>query len=135
VRKLVLFTWQYFIDHPEFLSLLATENLHRAAYLKKSRNIRHLHALLVDIINGLLERGAKQKNFHIGIDPVEFHISIAGFGFFHISNRHTLSTIFGKDLSTPKCLPQRDEDIVAVVLAFLQRMEILKGFVFGTASS
>ena len=26
IRKLVNFTWQYFIDHPEFLSLLATEN-------------------------------------------------------------------------------------------------------------
>ena len=34
MRELVLFTWQYFIDHPEFLSLLGTENLHRAAYLK-----------------------------------------------------------------------------------------------------
>ena len=27
MRRLVLFTWQYFIDHPEFLSLLVTENM------------------------------------------------------------------------------------------------------------
>jgi hypothetical protein len=48
MRKLALFTWQYFIVYPEFLSLLATENLNRAAYLKKSTRIRHLHAPLVE---------------------------------------------------------------------------------------
>jgi AcrR family transcriptional regulator len=120
MRKLVLFTWQYFIDHPEFLSLLATENLNRAAYLKKSKNIRHLHAPLVGMIEALLERGAKQKIFRTGIDPVELYISIAGLGFFYMSNRHTLSTIFGKDLSKPARLAQRGEHIVEMVLAFLK---------------
>src|ERR1700730_14387857 len=33
MRALVEFTWSYFIEHPEFLSLLGTENLNRAAYL------------------------------------------------------------------------------------------------------
>jgi AcrR family transcriptional regulator len=119
MRKLALFTWQYFIDHPEFLSLLATENLNRAAYLKKSTRIRHLHAPLVDMIRGLLERGANQKIFRADIDPVELYISIAGLGFFYMSNRHTLSTIFGKDLSTPRRLAQRGDHIVEVVLTFL----------------
>ncbi|WP_040622744.1 TetR/AcrR family transcriptional regulator, partial [Rhodovulum sp. PH10] len=43
IRELVRFTWQYFIDHPEFLTLLGTENLHRARYLKQSAKIRALH--------------------------------------------------------------------------------------------
>jgi AcrR family transcriptional regulator len=120
MRKLVLFTWQYFIDHPEFLSLLATENLNRAAYLKKSRRIRHLHVPLVDMISDLLERGAKQKVFRAGVDPVELYISIAALGFFYLSNRHTLSTIFGKELSAPARLARRGEHIVEVVLAFLK---------------
>ena len=31
MRELVRFTWRYFLAHPEFLSLLGTENLNKAA--------------------------------------------------------------------------------------------------------
>jgi AcrR family transcriptional regulator len=121
MRKLVLFTWHYFIEHPEFLSLLGTENLNRATYLKKSRRIRHLHAPLVGMISDLLARGAEQKLFRADVDPVELYISIAALGFFYMSNRHTLSVIFGKELSAPDRLAQRGEHIVDVVLAFLRQ--------------
>src|SRR5204863_4894856 len=47
MRELVEFTWRYFIDHPEFLSLLLTENFNRARYLKNSRRIRELHSPLL----------------------------------------------------------------------------------------
>ena len=120
MRKLVLFTWQYFIDHPEFLSLLGTENLNRAAYLKKSKRIRHLHAPLVGIIGNLLKRGAAQGVFRPGIDPVDLYISIAGLGFFYMANRHTLSTIFGRDLNAKPRLMQRGKHIVDVVMTFLE---------------
>jgi len=120
MRELILFTWQYFIDHPEFLSLLGTENLHRAAYLKKSKRIRDLHSPLVGMIADLLERGARQKVFRKGIDPVDLYITIAALGFFYMSNRHTLSTIFGRDLATPANLQARGRHIVEVVLAYLK---------------
>jgi len=123
IRRLVLFTWQYFIDHPEFLGLLATENMNRAAYLKKSKRIRSLHAPLVGMIRDLLERGAKQKIFRAGIDPVDLYISIAALGFFYMSNRHTLSTIFGRNLNAPERLVQRGEHIVEMVLTFLSPTE------------
>jgi AcrR family transcriptional regulator len=120
MRELVLFTWQYFIDHPEFLSLLGTENLHRAAYLKKSKRIRDLHSPLVGMIADLLERGVRQKVFRKGVDPVDLYITIAALGFFYMSNRHTLSTIFGRDLATPASLETRGRHIVEVVLAYLK---------------
>ncbi len=119
MRKLVLFTWQYFIDHPEFISLLTTENLNRATYLKKSKRIRNLHAPLVGVIGDLLDRGVNQKMFRRGVDPVDLYISIAGLGFFYMSNRHTLSTIFDRDLNAPPRLEQRGEHIVDMVLTFL----------------
>jgi AcrR family transcriptional regulator len=120
MRELVLFTWRYFIDHPEFLSLLGTENLHRAAYLKKSRKIRDLHSPLVGMIADLLERGAKQGVFRRNVDPVELYISIAALGFFYMSNRFTLSTIFGRDLIAPESLADRGKHIVEVVHAYLK---------------
>lgn len=120
MRELVLFTWRYFSDHPEFLSLLGTENLHRAAYLKKSKKIRELHSPLVGMIADLLERGAKKKVFKAGVDPVDLYISIAGLGWFYMSNRFTLSTIFGRDLTARDKLDARGRHIVDVVLAYLR---------------
>ena len=36
VARLVEFTWRYYLEHPEFLTLLNSENLHRARHLKQS---------------------------------------------------------------------------------------------------
>ena len=121
MRELVLFTWRYFLAHPEFLSLLGTENLHKAAHLKRSKRIRELHSPLVGMISGLLERGARERVFRSGIDPVELYVTIAALGFFYLSNRHTLSTIFGRDLSGAKSLAARGQHIVDVVLNYLKR--------------
>ena len=120
MRELVLFTWRYFLKHPEFLSLLGTENLHKAAYLKRSKRIRELHSPLIGMISTLLERGARDRVFREGIDPVELYVTIAALGFFYLSNRHTLSTIFGRDLSAPKSIAARERHIVDVVLNYLK---------------
>jgi len=121
MRELVLFTWRYFLAHPEFLSLLGTENLHKAAYLKRSKRIRELHSPLVGMLSALLARGAKARLFRGGVDPVELYITIAALGFFYLSNRHTLSTIFGRDLAAPKSIAAREQHIVDVVLNYLKR--------------
>jgi AcrR family transcriptional regulator len=119
MRELVEFTWQYFIDHPEFLSLLATENFNRARYLKNSRRIRELHSPLVGIMSQLLERGARQGVFRAGVDPVQLYITIASLGFFYLSNRHTLSLIFGRDLGARDALTARGRHVVDVVFDYL----------------
>jgi len=120
MRELLQFTWNYYRDHPEFLSLLATENLHKAAYLKRSKKIRELHSPLVGMIDDLLQRGAKAKVFRKDVDPVELYISIAALGFFYLSNRHTLSTIFGRDLTAPENIKARGQHLAAVVLGYLR---------------
>ena len=128
IRRLVEFTWQYFIEHPEFLSLLATENLHQQAkYLRQSRRIRELHSPLVATISQLLRRGEKDGVFRRGVDPVQLYITIAALGFFYLSNRHTLSTIFGRDLGAPRDLKARGEHIADVVLSYLRPPEPARG--------
>lgn len=121
MRELVQFTWNYFLKHPEFLSLLGTENLHRARYLRQSARIRDLHSPLVDMISRLLERGAKEGVFRADVDPVQLYITIAALGFFYLSNRHTLSTIFARNMSAPKNVAARGRHIEKVVLAYLKR--------------
>jgi AcrR family transcriptional regulator len=47
IRRLIAFTWNYYIAHPEFMHLLNSENLHRARYLKQSTKMRSMHSPLV----------------------------------------------------------------------------------------
>ncbi|MEM9224588.1 MAG: TetR/AcrR family transcriptional regulator [Pseudomonadota bacterium] len=120
MRRLVTFTFDYFIEHPEFLSLLNTENMHKAQHLKKSEKIRQMHSPLVGMIEEILQRGERDGAFRSGVDPVQLYISIAALGFFYLSNQHTLSTIFGRDLAAPPALTDRREHTADVILGYLR---------------
>lgn len=120
MRELAMFTWNYFLEHPEFLSLLATENLHKASYLKRSARIFDLHSPLVETIDGLIVRGVKENLFRRDADPVQVYITIASLGFFYLSNRHTLSVIFGRNLMRSDETVAWGEHIVNVVLGYLR---------------
>ena len=96
--RLMEFTWHYYLEHPEFLALLNTENLHRARFLKKSRKIKQLHSPFVALIADILRRGEADGSVRPGIDPVQLYISIASLSYFYLSNNRTLSVIFGTDL-------------------------------------
>jgi AcrR family transcriptional regulator len=120
IEKLIDFTWQYFLAHPEFLSLLNTENLHRAKYLKRSARVFNLHSPLVAAISEILKRGVERGEFRKGADPVHVYISIASLGFFYLSNRWTLSTIFRRNLAEPAELKARGAHIKEVILGYLR---------------
>jgi AcrR family transcriptional regulator len=121
VEQLVVFTWNYFLAHPEFMSLLNTENLHRARHLRRSRKILALHSPLVATLRELLSRGAREGSFRRGVDPVQLYISIASLGYFYLSNNHTLSAIFGRNLMVPAAKARRLAHAVDFTLGYLAR--------------
>jgi len=121
VRRLVRFTWEYYLAHPEFITLLNSENLHRARHLKKSGAIRALHSPLVAMLEDLLARGQRAGVFRRGVDAVQLYVSIAALGYFYLSNNHTLSTIFGRDLMRPQALRQRLAHMTDIVLGYLSK--------------
>ncbi|MFZ9679763.1 MAG: TetR/AcrR family transcriptional regulator, partial [Quisquiliibacterium sp.] len=103
------FVWRYYAEHPEFLSLLNTENLHRARHLKKSSRLPELVSPVVGMLDELLQRGSSQRVFRTGLDPVGLYLAIASLGYFVLSNRHTLSTVLGHDVGNPTYLEQHWE--------------------------
>jgi len=121
MRRLVEFTWRYYLEHPEFLTLLNSENLHRGRHVKRSKNIIAMHSPFVAMIREVLERGVRAGEFRRGVDPVQLYISIAGLGYFYLSNRHTLSTIFKRDLMQPRQMNQRLRHMTDLVLGYLRR--------------
>jgi AcrR family transcriptional regulator len=121
MRRLVEFTWCYYLEHPEFLTLLNSENLHRGRHVRRSRNVVAMHSPFVAMMQQVLQRGARSGAFRRGVDPVQLYISIAGLGYFYLSNRHTLSTIFERDLMQPRHKKARLQHMVDLVLGYLRK--------------
>jgi hypothetical protein len=89
--------------------------------VQHSRNVPRINTPLVDSLRSLLRRGEQQGVFRRGIDPVQLYISIAGEGYFYLSNRYTLSQIFGRDLMAKKALAARARHNAEMILAAVGR--------------
>ena len=121
VRRLVEFTWNYYLAHPEFLTLLNSANLHKARHLQASRRARQMNSPLIETLAEILERGRKDGSFRGGVDPLQLYVSIAGLSYFYLSNSHTLSAIFGRDLLSSKAKNERLAHMCDVILGYLLR--------------
>ena len=121
IRRLVEFTWAYYLKNPEFLTLLNSENLHKARHIKRSRNIAAMHSPFVATIEDLLRRGMSAGKFRRGVDAVQLYISIASLSYFYQSNRHTLSAVFERDLFAPRHRAERLKHMVELVLGYLRK--------------
>jgi AcrR family transcriptional regulator len=121
VRRLVEFTWDYYLAHPEFLTLLNSANLHRARHLEESTRAREMNSPLIEMLAEILERGRKDGSFRGGVDPLQLYVSIAGLAYFYLSNSHTLSAIFGRDLLSAKAKNERLAHMCDVILGYLLR--------------
>jgi AcrR family transcriptional regulator len=121
LRRLVEFTWQYFLDHPEFLTLLNSENLHKGRHVRRSRRVPQMHSTLVETLRDILKRGERAGVFRADVDPVQLYISIAGEGYFYLSNRYTLAQIFKRDLMSKRALAARARHNSDMILNALRR--------------
>ena len=98
LERLVRFTWDYYLENPEFIRLVNSENLHEARHLKSSERVRAASRRLVGQVQSILNRGGKDGTFRPGIDPVQLNITIAGMGYYYLTNRFTGSLLYERDL-------------------------------------
>ena len=57
IKALIAFIWKYFLDNPEFITLVNSENLHKARHIKKSQRMQEMNRSFVGRMQNLLERG------------------------------------------------------------------------------
>ncbi len=121
LATLVRSTWKYYLDHPEFLSLVNSENLHRARHVKASATIRKMRGNLVEMVKGILDRGVAAGEFRQGIDPVQLNITIAAIGYYYLTNRFTGSILFDRDFMAPENLEARLAFNLETILRLVRR--------------
>ena len=107
VKALIAFIWKYFLDNPEFITLVNSENLHKARHIKKSQRMQEMSRSFVGRMQSLLERGAEAGVFRKGLDPVQVNISIAAVGYYYLTNRFTAAIVFERDMMAAEALATR----------------------------
>ncbi|WP_455273562.1 TetR/AcrR family transcriptional regulator [Rhizobium herbae] len=119
LRILVAGTFDHDENNPDFVRLVSIENIHQAAHMKRSREIKDLNVSIVRTLEEILARGKKDGSFKRDVDPIDLHMLISAFCFFRVSNRHTFGTIFRRDLSEPTLYNRHRQLISDAVITYL----------------
>jgi AcrR family transcriptional regulator len=115
LRALVRATFDHHNKHQDFVRLVMNENIHHADHIGSLSNIRARRETVVSVLRKLIDRGVAARVFRKDLDPIEVHMSISALCFYNVSNRHTFSRIFGKDMSSPKAVAARREIVVDMI--------------------
>lgn len=120
LEQLVRFTWKYYLDHPEFLTLVNSENLHKARHLKASKNIDVINRPLHGMVQSILDRGVQEGTFRTGIDEMQLNVTIAAISYYYFTNRFTGAVLYKKDFMTPETLKARIDFNVDTILRLVR---------------
>ena len=119
VRRIVEFTYNYYLKHEGFVRLVVAENQARGRHLKKSPAMRTLNRPIIDRLARVIERGQAAGSFRAGIDPVEVHKSIAALGMFNVTNQYTFGAIFQREMGAKGDIARRHEIIADMIVGYL----------------
>jgi hypothetical protein len=92
----------------------------RAKFLKRSARIVAVNSPLIDELRDVLARGGASGVFRTDADPLDVYLTMAALGFFYLSNRWTLATVFRRDLTAPAELSRWGDHIADVVLTWVR---------------
>jgi AcrR family transcriptional regulator len=115
LRKVIRFMWTYYLKHPEFITLLNTENLHRGKHIGKSERAKDYSSPAVGVLQRVLQTGVAQGLFRADLLARDLYLTIAGLCYFYLSNRFTLSAFLGEDLEAPAALQQWQAHVIDTV--------------------
>jgi AcrR family transcriptional regulator len=107
LETLIRFTWNYYLENPEFITLVNSENLHKARHITGNDTLTQSTRGLVDMMSRILARGEASGEFRSGIDATQLNITIAAIGYYYLTNRYTGSVLFNRDMMAPDALKER----------------------------
>ena len=119
IRRIVEFTFTYYLEHEGFVRLVVAENQARGGHFRKSKAMRSLNRPIIERLARVIARGQADGAFRAGVDPVQVHMIIAALGLFNVTNQYTFGAIFQRDMGAKGDVRQRRELVADVVLGYL----------------
>ena len=121
VRRIVEFTYTYYLEHEGFVRLVVAENQAHGRHLKKSAAMRSLNRPIIDRLARVIVRGQAEGLFRKDVDPVEIHKSIAALGMFNVTNQYTFGAIFQREMGAKGDVGLRRAMVADLILSYLTR--------------
>jgi AcrR family transcriptional regulator len=121
VRRIVEFTYNYYVAHEGFVRLVVAENQARGRHLKKSAAMRTLNRPIIERLARVIERGQAGGRFRRDVDPVEIHKAIAALGMFNVTNQYTFGSIFQREMGAKGDVGRRRDMVTDLILSYLTR--------------
>ena len=119
VRRIVEFTYNYYVTHEGFVRLVVAENQARGRHLGKSAAMRTLNRPIIERLSRVIARGQAEGLFRRDVDPVEIHKSIAALGIFNVANQYTFGAIFQRDMGRRGDVARRRKMVADMILGYL----------------
>ncbi|CAN5618839.1 TetR family transcriptional regulator [soil metagenome] len=115
IQKILRAYFQFLGDNPEFVALLAWENLHKGRFIEANPNLLS-KAPVLRRLEELLREGVARGLFRPGVKVKHLLIDLIGVCFVYHANRYTLSQSVGLNLHSPKVLREGLEHAIGLIL-------------------
>ncbi len=115
LERIIRAYYAFLRDHPEFVRLLAWENL-RQGRAARDIGIAETKAPILEALRLALQAGIREGRFRRDVDERQLLISCMGLSFFYFSNRHTLGRLLGFDLMSKAAVERRMSHVVNLLL-------------------
>ncbi len=119
IRCIVEFTYNYYVEHEDFVRLVVAENQAKGRHMKKSPALRTVNRPIVDTLGAVIARGQADGSFRADVDPIDVHMSIAALGMFNVTNQYTFGAIFQRAMGAKGDVPRRRRMVVEMILSWL----------------
>ncbi|MCC6984497.1 MAG: TetR family transcriptional regulator [Bauldia sp.] len=119
--RLFDFMNDHFEGNQSLVRLLTNENLQKARFMRTSKAIREMASPVLSMISRFISRGTADGVLTRGLDPLRVYVMMVALAQFHLSNVHTLSVIFDRDLSARDWRAARRADARRMLLAYFTR--------------
>jgi AcrR family transcriptional regulator len=123
IRRIVEFTFHYYLEHEGFVRLVVAENQAKGRHLKKSKAMRTLNRPIIDRLARVIARGQAERRFRGEVDPVEVHKAIAALGMFNMTNQYTFGSIFQREMGAKGDVARRREVVAEIILSYLTNFQ------------
>jgi len=120
IRRIVEFTFDYYLSHQGFVSIVVAENQAKGRHFRKSKAMRSLNRPIIDRLARVIARGQAQGLFRADADAVEVHMAIAALGMFNVTNQYTFGALFQRDMGAKGDVARRRRLVADMILSYLR---------------
>jgi AcrR family transcriptional regulator len=119
IRRIVEFTYNYYVEHEYFVRLVVAENQAKGRHMKRFPALRTINRPIVEMLGAVIARGQADGTFRPDVDPIDAHMAIAALGMFNVTNQYTFGALFQRAMGAKGDVPSRRRMVADMILSWL----------------